>query len=88
MVNVTFNMEEASVISGSLVESGIKFPFECFINCTFPMEILSKIKKIVINNARLENLEFLTQLPNLEELVISNLDYQKVADYLDYYIII
>lgn len=84
MVNVTFNMEEASVISGSLVEAGINFPFECLINCTFPMEILNKIKKVVINNARLENLEFLTQLPNLEELVISNLDYQKVADYLDY----
>ena len=84
MVNVTFKPEEVEVISGALVDAGIDFPFECVTNCTFPMDILNQLKRVVLINVRLDNLEFLTRLPNLEELVISNLEYQKVADYVDY----
>ena len=84
MVKVRFNSEETSVISSALVEAGIDFPTEYVIDNAFPVELLSCIKKVVLINNTLDNLNFLTLLPNLEELVISNLDYQKVADYLDY----
>ena len=83
MVKVRFNSEETSVISSALVEAGIDFPTEYVIDNAFPVELLSCIKKVVLINNTLDNLNFLTLLPNLEELVISNLDYQRV-EYLYY----
>lgn len=84
MVRVRFNSQETNVIAGALVDAGIDFPTECLVDNSFPEDILCHIKKVVLINATLDDLEFLTALPNLEELVLSNLDYQKVADYLDY----
>ena len=55
-----------------------------YIKIIFEKSILRKIKRVELINSRLDNLNFLTFLPNLEELIITNLDYQKVADYLDY----
>ncbi len=81
---VKFSDEETNVICGALVDAGIDFPTECYMKNAFPLELLKKIKKVVLINSRLDNLEFLTFLPNLEELVFFNLNYQKVADYLDY----
>lgn len=84
MVNVRFKPEEVDVISGALVDASIDFPYEYIAKGSFPEELLGKIKKVELINTRLENLDFLTFLPNLEELVISNLDYQRVCDCLDY----
>lgn len=84
MVKINFSGEETRIICNALVAAGIKFPTECLLENAFPVDLLSKVKKVFISNAQLENLEFLTLLPNLEELIFSNLDYQKVADYVDY----
>ena len=84
MKMVTFSNAETEVICGALVDGEIDFPTDCLVDNTFPVEVLSKIRRVELINSRLDNLEFLTFLPNLEELVITNLDYQKVADYLDY----
>lgn len=84
MVNVIFKPEEADVIASALVEAGIDFPFECISTGCFSLDILSQLKKVVLINTRLDDLDFLASLPNLEELVISNLDYQRVADYVNY----
>ena len=84
MVKVRFTDEELSVICGALVDAEIDFSSDCFIDNSFPVSILEQIKSVNLINSRLDNLNFLTYLPNLEELTITNLDYQKVADYLDY----
>ena len=84
MVKINFSGEETRIICNALVAAGINFPTECLLENAFPVDLLSKVKKVFISNAQLENLEFLTLLPNLEELIFSNLDYQKVADYVDY----
>ena len=84
MKMITFSNAEVDVIYGALVEGNIDFPTECLFDNTFPVDVLEKIKRVVITNSKLDNLDFLTRLPNLEELIITNLEYQKVADYLDY----
>lgn len=84
MTKVKFSDEEVSVITGALVDAEIDFPVECLYENSFPMDILKQIRRVELINSRLDNLEFLTFFPNLEELVITNLDYQRVADYLDY----
>ena len=84
MVKVKFSCQEALVIVGALVDANIDFPAECLSENAFPLDILKQIKRVVLINSSLDNLDFLTSLPNLEELVFSNIDYQKVADYVDY----
>lgn len=79
-----FSREEFDILYNALTSMQIDVPELFFETCSLPDELLEKIKKVEIRRSFLDDLDFLTLLPNLEELVIDNLDYDRVADFVDY----
>ena len=50
MKMVTFSNAETEVICGALVDGEIDFPTECLADNTFPVEVLSKIRRVELKS--------------------------------------